>query len=146
MNSSSSSSDSDDDTFTKQKKIAKRKAKAAKREEESRLEEKKREQIEYIKRLQKERLQKQKNYEKFLFDKMNNPNKQQIVTMLVEAKQKQSERITKKNKGFLSRSSRSPRSPIQIGERQLTPTIEWWRTQMNQMSKKGGRRRTMKKK
>ena len=51
-------------------------------------EEKKREQLEeYIKTLQQERLQKQKDYEKFLFDKKNDPNKELITMLAAKAKQ-----------------------------------------------------------
>jgi hypothetical protein len=76
---------------------------------------------------------------------MNDPNKQIITMLAAKAKQQQSKRILSKLQKS-SKSPSSPRSPIQFGERQLTPTIGWWRTQLNQMDKKGGRRRTMKKK
>jgi hypothetical protein len=61
---------------------------------------------------------------------MNSYPKQMITMLLANAKQNQIKGRTQK-KGILSRlpkSPSSPRTPIQIGERQFTPTIAWWKS------------------
>lgn len=79
---------------------------------------------------------------------MNSYPKQMITMLLANANQNQIKRRTQK-KGILSRlpkSPSSPRTPIQIGERRLTPTIAWWKSHGYIYKKEGrGRRRTMKK-
>jgi len=135
--SSESSSDSDDDDRTKQKKKDKRKRKITRRQNRSLLEkieeDKEREQRSRELQQRREYLEikrKKDEYQRFLLEKQRNPNKEPMTIMISQTRSNRIKRIankTAKKKSWYNASPSKPKSPIQIGERQETPSIKEWR-------------------